>query len=114
MRWAGRRPITCSGSGGASRFHATSCAPSTARRCAAPGPPMRAERLRGWLLRWAVLLRLGVLALPVLALAPLGALWLYETGYLLWFAAASAATILVMAGVLRLARMRAPAPRDSP
>lgn len=44
---------------------------------------------------WSLLLSLSLLALPILLLIPLGILWLWQEGWLLWW--------LVLAGVLALA-----------
>ncbi|MCB1395356.1 MAG: 50S ribosome-binding GTPase [Rhodobacter sp.] len=66
-----------------------------------------ADRLRGALLRWNRLGLALVLALPLAASSVLGFVWLYERGWLLWFALASAALYAAVRGGLAVARWRA-------
>lgn len=47
---------------------------------------------------WAVLLSLSLLALPILLLIPLGVLWLWQEGWLLWWVALAA--VLAIGGYL--------------
>lgn len=64
------------------------------------------DRLRGAVLRWN---RLGValaLALPLVLSAALGFVWLYERGWLLWFALGSAALYAAMRLATHLALVR--------
>lgn len=66
-----------------------------------------AERLRRAVLRWN---RMGValaLALPFIVSAALGFVWLYERGWLLWFALASVTLYAVMRLATYLSRKRA-------
>ncbi|MCC6000487.1 MAG: 50S ribosome-binding GTPase [Pararhodobacter sp.] len=60
-----------------------------------------ADRLRGAFLRWSQVGLAGLLALPFLAASLLGFLWLFERGWLLWFALGSA----LMFGVVRGGRL---------
>lgn len=55
-----------------------------------------AERLRHALLRWSRLWLAAVLALPLTLSSALGFVWLYERGWLLWFALATAGFYAVL------------------
>lgn len=73
------------------------------------------DRLRHAVLRWNRLGMALVLALPVLVSSVLGFLWLYDHGWLLWFALASVGLYAAVRGGVLLARWRtrsAQAPRE--
>lgn len=73
------------------------------------------ERLRHAFLRWNRVGLALVLLLPVMVSSALGFLWLYDRGWLLWFALASVGLYAVVRGGMLLIRWRArnePAARD--
>jgi len=70
------------------------------------------ERLRHSLIRWNRLGLALVMALPLIVSSVLGFVWLYERGWLLYFALASVVLYVVVRSVLWIARWRSDAGAD--
>ncbi|WP_435105490.1 GTPase family protein [Arhodomonas sp. AD133] len=69
-------------------------------------------RLPKWWRWWALVLGFAAVALPFAALVPLGALWLWQQGWLLWWLAAAAGVSLAGFGYARWLRHRAQRTRE--